>query len=153
MIAQIFLVFLVCLLPTAAVANEDVLILVDGQIRHEVPIDSIRQDADLEFTIFDPFRAREVKVRGILLEELLHRHFSRVPDSIRLIAHDDYALVFTDWKTDHWIVVTHEDGAPLSLRTQGPLRLVERHYRGRDPKNLRDFNDWIWMLKAIEAGP
>lgn len=152
-IVLILFLSLASLLPSPVVASEDVLVLVDGEIRHEVSIDSIRQEADLEFTIFDPFRGREVKIRGSLLEKLLHRHLSRVPNAIKLIAHDDYALVFTDWRTSPWVVVTHEDGKPLSLRNQGPLRLVEQQYQGRDPKNLRDFNDWVWMLKAIEALP
>lgn len=152
-IVQVLFTLLVCLLPCAAVANDDVLTLVDGETRHEVTIDAIRQDADLEFTIFDPFRGREVKIRGILLEQLLDRHLSRVPSIIKLIAHDEYALVFTDWMARQWVIVTHEDGKPLSLRNQGPLRLVERQYHGRDPKNLRDFNDWVWMLKTIETLP
>jgi len=29
--------------------------------------------------------------------------------------------------------------------------LVEREYTGRDVENLRDFNDWIWMIRSIEA--
>lgn len=153
-IAQI-LAFLavVCLSSSSVFASEDVLSLVDGESRHQISIDVIRQQADLEFTIFEPFRGREVKIRGILLEQFLRQHLSRVPKKIKLIAHDEYLLVFTDWKANHWVVVTHEDGKPLSLRNQGPLRLIERQYPGRDPKNLRDFNDWIWMLKTIETVP
>jgi len=150
---QVLFVFLVCLLPSVVVANADILTLVDGELRHEVPIDAIRQDADLEFAIFDPFRGREVKIRGILLDQLLRSYFSRVPSSIKLTAHDEYALVFTGWQASQWAIVTHEDGQPLSLRSQGPLRLVQRQYHGRDPKNLRDFNDWVWMLKTIETQP
>lgn len=144
---------LICLLPLSAKAQEDVLTLVDRKSRLQVSVESLRQEADLEFTIFEPFRGRQVKIRGIFLEQVLRKHLSRVPSKIKLIAHDDYDLVFTNWKTDHWVLVTHEDDKPLSLRNQGPLRLVERQYQGRDPKNLRDFNDWIWMLKTIEALP
>jgi len=31
------------------------------------------------------------------------------------------------------------------------VRLVEREYSGRDTENLREFNDWIWMIRSIEA--
>ena len=144
---------LITLPPSSAVASEDFLTLVDRNSRHQVSVESLRQEADLEFTIFEPFRGRQVKIRGILLEQVLRKHLSRVPSNIKLIAHDDYDLVFTDWKTHHWVLVTHEDDKPLSLRNQGPLRLIERKYQGRDPKNLRDFNDWIWMLKEIEVLP
>lgn len=150
---QLLFLSLVCLLPLSAVANDDALTLVDGVSRHQVSVESLRQEADLEFSIFEPFRGHQVKIRGILLEQVLRKHLSRVPSKIKLIAHDDYDQFFTDWKKDHWVLVTHEDDQPLSLRNQGPLRLVERQYQGRDPKNLRDFNDWIWMLKTIEALP
>lgn len=150
---QLLFLSLVSLLPSLAVASDDVLTLVDGTSRHQVSVDSLRQEADLEFSIFEPFRGRSVKIRGILLEQVLRKHLSLIPNKIKLIAYDDYDLVFTDWKANHWVIVTHEDDKPLSLRNQGPLRLVERQYQGRDPKNLRDFNDWIWMLKTIEALP
>ena len=48
-------------------------------------------------------------------------------------------------------LITFEDGDPLTIRTRGPARLVERAYNGRDIHNLRDFNDWIWMIRSIEA--
>ena len=154
LILQIFaFLAVVCLYSSSIFASEELLTLVDGDRRQEIPVESIRQQADLEFTMFEPFRGREVKIRGILLEQFLEKNLSSLPKKIKLIAYDDYVLVFTDWRAKHWVVVTHEDGKPLSLRNQGPLRLVERHYPGKDPKNLRDFNDWIWMLKAIETAP
>ena len=154
LILQIFaFLAVVCLYSSSIFASEELLTLVDGDRRQEISVESIRQQANLEFTMFEPFRGREVKIRGILLEQFLEKNLSSLPKKIKLIAYDDYVLVFTDWRAKHWVVVTHEDGKPLSLRNQGPLRLVERHYPGKDPKNLRDFNDWIWMLKAIETAP
>ena len=141
------------LFSPSSLANENVLILVDKTTRLEIPVESVRQQADLEFIIFEPFRGRQVTIRGLFLEQLLQKHLSRVPEKIRLTAHDEYEMVFANWKSNHWVVVTHEDGKPLSLRNQGPLRLIERHYQGRDPENLRDFNDWVWMLQTIAAVP
>ena len=153
-ILQIFaFLAVICLYSSSIFASEELLTLVDGDRRQEISVESIRQQANLEFTMFEPFRGREAKIRGILLEQFLEKNLSSLPKKIKLIAYDDYVLVFTDWRAKHWVVVTHEDGKPLSLRNQGPLRLVERHYPGKDPKNLRDFNDWIWMLKAIETAP
>ena len=60
-------------------------------------------------------------------------------------------LAHPGWQKNHWLVVTHEDDQPLSIRQRGPLRIVERDYGNKDPDNLRNFTDWIWMLQRIEA--
>jgi len=44
-------------------------------------------------------------------------------------------------------------GKPLTLRLHGPLRIIERDYGSRDPENLRNFNNWLWMLDRIEVLP
>lgn len=70
-------------------SNDDVLTLVDGISRQQVSVESLRQEVDLEFSIFEPFRGRQVKIRGIHLEQVLQKHLSRMPSKIKLIAHDD----------------------------------------------------------------
>mgnify|MGYP001553749966 CR=1 FL=1 len=153
-VTKVFPVISVCLLLlicSPVYGIESYLKLVDGQKRQQVPIELLREQADVEFTIFAPFRGREIKMRGVLLETVLERYLSKVPDKIKLIAHDGYALTFEQWKKKHWVIVTHEDGKVITIRQQGPLRLVEREYAGKDAKNLRNFNDWVWMLDTIEA--
>lgn len=135
-----------------ASASEEHLSLVDGNVQIELFIDDLRQQATEEFTLFAPFRAREIKVRGYLLDTLLKQNFNRVPNRIKLIASDGYETKFENWQPNHWYIVTHEDGQPLSLRQQGPLRLVERDSQ-RDLSNLNNFNDWVWMLTSIEVMP
>lgn len=151
---QYILIALVILIFTSPVlASDEHLLLIDGQVRIELSIELLREQADTEFTLFAPYRGREVLMRGFLLDTLLQKYLSRIPQRIKLIAHDGYELTLENWQPNHWLIVTHEDGQPLSLRQQGPLRLIERSYTGRDPKNLRDFNDWIWMLQGIETLP
>lgn len=146
-----YLFVLLMLFSAAPLFAGALLSIKDGDTHIELSIEEVRKQADTEFTIFAPFRGREVKMRGIVLDTLLQNQLSRVPAHIKLIAHDGYSLDFQNWKPDHWVVVTHEDGEPLSLRQQGPLRLVERGYTGKNPKNLRNFNDWVWMLQRIEV--
>ncbi|HKK33638.1 MAG TPA: hypothetical protein VJ934_08770 [Desulfomicrobiaceae bacterium] len=147
------LIFIVFFSALPALAHEETLSLVNNGKAIELSVDSLRAEADLEFTLFAPFRGQDVRIRGLLLESFFEKHLSRVPERIRLVAGDGYELPFENWKPNHWVLVTHEDGVPLTLRTQGPIRLVERNYAGRDPKILRNFNDWIWMLKRIEVLP
>lgn len=147
------IIAIVVLFTFPAFASEPTLRLLTKNKESNISIESLRQQADIEFTIFAPFRGREVQIRGLLLDTFFQKYLSTVPERFTLIAHDDYTLTFENWQPNHWILVTHEDGKPLSLRQHGPLRLVERDYGKRDPKNLRNFNDWIWMLKAIEVLP
>ena len=140
-------------LVSPSFASEEHLLLNDENVRLELPVEDLRKQAKTEFTIFAPFRSSEVRMRGILLETLLEQHLSRVPDRIKLVAIDGYETTLEHWQLNHWVIVTHENGQPLSLRQQGPLRMVERDYGDRDPKNLRNFNDWIWMLQRIETQP
>ncbi|WED22170.1 hypothetical protein L3Q72_01750 [Vibrio sp. JC009] len=134
-------------------AGSEPLVLIDRDTRVEVSIDELRSQADTEFTMFAPFRHREVRIKGILLEDLLSRYLSKVPERIRFTALDDYQITFDNWKKNQWVVVTHEDGKPLSVRQQGPLRVVEMDLNGKNVNNLREFNDWIWMLAKIEILP
>ncbi|MBB5321962.1 hypothetical protein [Marinobacter oulmenensis] len=132
-------------------ASVDSLLIVDGDRRIDLPITELRERADLEFTFYAPYRGRDVTIRGIALTDLLAREIGRVPERIRLEAHDGYIIELDDWASGSWVLVTHEDGEPLTLRQQGPVRLVERDYGDRNPEHLRSFNLWVWMLKSIEA--
>lgn len=141
---------LVVFTPWAS-ASVDSLLIVDGDRSIELPITGLRDRADLEFTFYAPYRGREVTIRGIALTDLLEHEIGRVPERIRLEAHDGYIIELDDWASGSWVLVTHENGEPLTLRQQGPVRLVERDYGDRNPEHLRSFNLWVWMLKSIEA--
>lgn len=141
------------LFVVVAPVHAEQLTLIDGQNRYDLSMESVRELADVEFTLFAPFRGREIKFKGLYLETLLRKHLLRVPKKIELVAYDGYRLAFEKWRSEHWVIVTHEDDTPLSLRNQGPVRLVERNYDGKNPKNLRNFNDWIWMIRSIETQP
>lgn len=143
----------IMMLTSPILAGDEHLVLVDDQVRVEIPVELLRKQADVELTFFAPFRGREVLMRGFLLDTLLKKYLSKIPEQIKLIAYDGYELTLENWQPNHWLIITHEDGQPLTLREQGPLRLIERNYTGRDPKNLRNFNDWIWMLRSIETIP
>lgn len=145
--------FTLCLFLTSSVALSDnhVIYLIQNDKIIEVSVDELRSQADVEFELYEPFRRELVQVRGIMLDRLLSDHFDPYPHTIELIAHDDYKSSLTNWDKANWVLMTHENGRELGLRQQGPVRLLEKDYTGRDPDNLRHFNDWVWMIKSIEA--
>ena len=146
-------VALLCLAGTAASASPEFVILKQGQQESRLSVEELRQRADLRFSFYDPYLADDVEITGLVFRDLLHETFGEVPAQLRFTAWDDYDVTLGGWDDPNWILVTHHDGEPLTLRQRGPLRLVERDYGSRDPGNLRNFNDWIWMIREVEALP
>lgn len=116
-------------------------------------LNDLRDSADVETELYEPFRRDQITVRGIRLADFVRQHFDGTPSAIELQAHDGYTIEISDWQDRNWILMTHEDGRPLSLRTHGPVRLVQEDLRDRNPEILRDFIDWVWMIQQIEAKP
>ncbi|MFQ3787033.1 hypothetical protein [Halomonas sp. A29] len=139
------------LLASAVLANPEELLLRDAERETALPVEEVRARADVEFRFYDPYLADEVEIRGLVFRDLLVEQFGRVPPQLHFEAWDDYDVTLAGWDDPNWILVTHQDGEPISLRQRGPLRLVERDYGRRDPANLRNFNDWVWMIRSIEA--
>ncbi|WP_444678015.1 hypothetical protein [Halomonas sp. E19] len=142
-----------CWFPVQAWAwsNTDYVLLRDGERDIPLAVDELRAAANVEFRFFDPYMAEEVEVRGLVFREVLIEQLGRVPEALHFLAWDDYDVTLGGWDDPNWILVTHQNGEPLSLLQRGPVRLVERDYGRRDPANLRNFNDWIWMIRSIEA--
>lgn len=130
---------------------EEALVLVDGERRVTIPMAALQDSGDQRFSFHAPFRGAQVEVQGHRLADVLQQYLGRTPERLQLVASNDYTVQFEQWDPDNWILVTHENGEPLSVRNHGPLRLVERDYGERDPGNLRNFTDWIWMLNRIEV--
>ncbi|MDX5433624.1 MAG: hypothetical protein LPK20_08670 [Halomonas sp.] len=142
---------LTLLFAMPALADSNRLLLRDGEREIALSVDELRARADVEFRFFDPYLAEEVDIRGLVFRELLVEHFGEVPSRLHFEAWDDYDVTLAGWDDPDWILVTHQNGEPITLRHRGPVRLVERDYGDRDPSSLRNFNDWIWMIRRIEA--
>src|SRR5690554_3414734 len=144
------LFFLLSLAPLV-LAHPDTLVLRDGTDDEIFKIAELRDQANVEFRFYDPYLAEEVVVRGLVFRNFLQEHFGAVPAELYFESWDDYNVTLSGWDDPNWILVTHQNGEPLTLRQRGPLRLVERDYGNRDPTRLRNFNDWMWMIRSIEA--
>ncbi len=145
------MVLILLLVGVSPAVQAQALSLINGESTQKVALGDLRDRADTAFTVFDPFQGRDVDMRGISFRDFLIEHFGEVPPTLHFTAWDDYEVSLGGWDDPSWYLVTIEDGEPLSLRSRGPIRLVEREYSGRDIENLRDFNDWIWMIRSIEA--
>ncbi|WP_404297359.1 hypothetical protein [Halomonas sp.] len=134
-----------------ALAGPDEVVFQRGEQQARVEVAALRERADVHFTFYDPYLADEVAIRGLVFRDLLDAQFGEVPEQLIFTAWDDYTVTLGGWDDPNWILVTHHNGEPLGLRERGPLRLVERDYGSRDTANLRNFNDWVWMIRGIEA--
>ena len=138
-------------LPTAAFAQA--LSIINGDITQKVALSDLRAMSDETFTLYDPYQGRDVEMQGLAFRTFLIEQFGEVPPALHFTAWDDYEVTLEGWDDPSWYLITAEDGDPLTIRTRGPVRLVEREYLddNRNVENLRDFNDWIWMIRSIEA--
>jgi len=136
-----------------ASASPEFVTLRQGEQITRLAVEELRERAEVHFTFHDPYLAEEVEISGLVFRDLLVETFGEVPARLRFTAWDDYDVTLGGWDDPNWILVTHHDGEPLTLRQRGPLRLVERDCGSRDPANLRNFNDWIWMIREVEALP
>lgn len=137
------------LMPVTSVAQS--IRLIDGGTVKKVDVEQLRQSSNSHFQLFDPYQGENVAMQGMPFADFLIRHFGRVPTKLRLTAWDGYEVTLGGWENPNWYLVTIENDKPLTLRSRGPVRLVERDYGNRDINSLREFNDWIWMIRSIEA--
>ncbi|AYF34914.1 hypothetical protein J4377_10090 [Halomonas sp. XH26] len=126
--------------------------VINGEKTTALSLNELRQQSTITLSIFDPFQGREVDMHGLEFRRFLINQFGEVPPALHFTTWDDYEVTLGGWDDPKWLMVTEEDGELLTLRSRGPLRLVDQAYNDqRDIKNLREFNDWIWMIRSIEA--
>lgn len=138
-------------LAVSSAASAQALDIINEGVTQKVALSDLRALSDTTFTLYDPYHGRDVEMQGFAFQTFLVDQFGEVPPALHFVAWDDYEVTLEGWDDPNWYVITSEDGEPLTLRSRGPLRLVEREYGDRDVENLREFNDWIWMIRSIEA--
>ena len=143
------LTILILSIPNISMAQALQLEHKNGNI--SIPLEELQQSSNIELTIYDPFLQGDVTVRGILLEDLLFSYLGYVPTAVQLYGMDDYQYTFQSWKHGHWVIATHENGKKMTVRQRGPLRVLEIDHHNKNVRNLREFNDWLWMLTKIEV--
>lgn len=147
----IFLLLVICC--SGLLADESTVTLKTPSGKMQISLNELREMAGSELEIYDPFQQANVPVRGVDLIAFIE-HFAadhRQASAVSFIAMDDYKVQISQWDSGNWLLVTHENGHELRLRDHGPIKLIEKNLGNRNPTNLRNFNDWIWMVKTIEV--
>ncbi|MCH8529565.1 MAG: hypothetical protein LAT65_01810 [Saccharospirillum sp.] len=145
--------FILVPLTAQATNHQEGILLIQGGVERTLSLSDLRDSADVATELYEPFRRDQIEIRGIRFADFVRQNFEGTPSAIELQAHDGYTIKITDWQDRNWILMTHEGERPLTLRTHGPVRLVQEDLRDRNPEILRDFIDWVWMIQRIEAKP
>lgn len=125
--------------------------IVDGEKAYSYQLASLYAEAQDTARLYAPFRKQNVNFRGFDFEQFLRDKVGRDVRSVRITAADGYEVTMAELSGGNWMLVTHENDEPLTLKSLGPLRLIQTEIDGRDPENMSLFDDWIWMVKKIEV--
>lgn len=151
-------------LPATAFAQA--LNMINGDVTQKVALSDLRAMSDATFTLYDPYQGRDVEMQGVAFRTFLIEQFGEVPPALHFTAWDDYEVTLEGWDDPDWYLISSEDGDPLTIRSRGPLRLVDRGYSDQNDsdqdsanqdsgnqgvESLDEFRDWIWMIRSIEA--
>lgn len=137
---------------SSLLADDSTVTLITPTGEKQISINELREMAGSELEIHDPFQRDNILVRGIDLITFI-QHFAAEHSQashLKFTALDNYETQISQWNSGNWLLVTHEKGHSLGLRDHGPVKLVEKSLGNRNPENLRDFNDWVWMITKIE---
>ena len=106
--------------------------------------------ATRRYDIYEPFEKRNVAFKGVELAAVLDA--AGVPASatrVRMTALDDYLvdLDMADVRKGGVILATRADGAAITVKEGGPIRIVFR-----DGSEVGKNTDrWIWSLNRLEV--
>lgn len=141
----------VCVPLNAMTLPNQQLELIQGEQHILIPIAQLRRQAHQSFVVYDPFALQKIHIQGVDLKTFLTNYFDPLPQQLRIKAWDDYTVVLSDWQFKHWVLVTAQNDQYLTLRDRGPLRLVRVGLDLAPPVRLRDFKEWIWMIRQIQV--
>ena len=99
-----------------------------------------------------PWRDKAATFEGVRLVDLLKAHGLEDAAAVRVIAENDYAIVFPKevWSEHETLIATRVDGRPHSRRARGPLQFV--FSLEADPEMAAKSSEpyWVWMAARIE---
>ena len=144
-------ILLLSLLLMSFTSSATDLEIVDGEKVYSYQLANLYTEARDTARLYAPFRKQNVEFRGFDFERFLRDRVGRDVQSVRITAADGYEVNMAQLRGGTWMLVTHENGEPLTLKNLGPLRLIQTDIGDRDPENMSLFDDWIWMVKKIEV--
>lgn len=103
-------------------------------------------------TTHSPWEKGELVFEGILFRDFLEKVGLGDAEAVLVRAIDNYtqSIPRKDWMEGPLLLATRQNGKPLTLRTQGPIRLVYplRDYPEYDTEIHK--RRWVWAITSIE---
>lgn len=110
---------------------------------------TLAQLRQVEVEVYEPWVKKQLRFRGVWLQDLLAVAGATSRASIRITALDDYAIELTaaDLKAGGVLLATSDgDGADIPVDAGGPTRIV---FVG-GVRAGANADQWIWSLRSID---
>ncbi|WP_306257445.1 molybdopterin-dependent oxidoreductase [Pararhizobium sp. IMCC21322] len=122
----------------------------DGTI--DVSVAELEAIGLMRVTTVSPWEKGELVFEGILFRDFLKKVGLDDAEEVLVRATDNYTQTIprSDWTDGPLLLATRQNGKPLTLRTQGPVRLVYPildHPEYDTPVHKRR---WVWAITSIE---
>lgn len=103
-------------------------------------------------TTSSPWEKGQLVFEGILFRDFLKKVGLEDADAVLVRAKDNYtqSIPREDWTDGPLLLVTRQDGKPLTLRTQGPFRLVYPLLDHPEYDTEIHKRRWVWAITSIE---
>lgn len=131
-------------------AAQDTLRVVNGEHVTALTRERIEAVGLHDVTLETPFDAR-TRFSGVALADLLDAAGLRDARRLRLVALDGYTVVLERHAidADAPMLVSRQDGAPLTIATKGPYRVIYPIQAAQAMAGTAATVSWVWHLTEI----
>lgn len=136
---------------TAPLANAAVAVIgTDGTI--SVSVAELEAIGLKRVTTSSPWEKGELVFEGILFRDFLKVVGLDDAEAVLVRAKDNYTQIIPrkDWTDGPLLLATRQNGKPLTLRTQGPIRLVYPLLDHPEYDTEVHKRRWVWAITSIE---
>lgn len=122
----------------------------DGPI--DVSVADLEAMGLMRVTTDSPWEKGRLVFEGILFRDFLKKVGLDGAEEILVRAADNYTQTIprADWIDGPLLLATRQDGKPLTLRTQGPVRLVYPILDHPEYDTEVHKRRWVWAITSIE---
>lgn len=106
----------------------------------------------LRVTTNSPWEKGQLVFEGILFRDFLKKVGLDDAEAVLVRAKDNYTQTIPreDWTDGPLLLATRQDGKPLNLRTQGPVRLVYPLLDHPEYDTEIHKDRWVWTITSVE---
>jgi len=117
-----------------------------------VTIEDLEKLPLTEYNAFDPFKKQRINFTGVLLRDIVREYGAAGVDRVQVKAIDQYIADFIrdEWARIDILLATRMDGKPITIKQNGPVRIVLPDDTARDMGHDVFIAKWIWFVKSIQ---